>query len=153
MSRSEFMETIEQAVLQHALAALSKSRGTAFTVERLIHPVAHPMHCGIDAVSAVLRDDTGGERFFFKVMLPEQALFCDFEATVEASTLAAGAGLAPGLLASDADQNALLYQALGNEWRSAMVSELRKAAVREAAIAANVGSATPNWAWPLAGGG
>ena len=127
-------ETSEASVFSRALSAIVQAHGSTLAVDRFIQPVAHPMHCGIDGISALVQDEETGTQFFLKVLLAEQALFCDFTATVEASTLAAEARLAPKLIAKDANCGALLYQALTDGWHFAMGPDLRKTTIREVVI-------------------
>ncbi len=103
----------------------------------LLPSVMMPMHMAADAIPYGVTA-TGNARadMFLKVYEQDMPVDLDVVATAQASRQAASLGLAPALLAEDADHKALLYAMLSASWRPAMRPDMERDTLKAAALTA-----------------
>ncbi len=100
-----------------------------------VAPVAHPMNRGVDGQCARMTG-INGEALFLKVLNRDQRRWARFGNAVEMAKNAGNAGLSPRLVASDAATGAYLLERLDDNWRPAIVRDLRADQARESILAA-----------------
>jgi thiamine kinase-like enzyme len=95
----------------------------------VISPIAHPMNQGVDG-HCLKMTGINGESLFLKVLSKDQERWLRFGGAVEMAQNAGKAGLSPRLIASDEATRAYLFQCLDDNWRPAIVLDLRAEKVR-----------------------
>lgn len=105
------------------------------TLQDAVSPIAHPMNQGVDGHAGKI-SGANGEALFLKVLSKDQESWVRVETAAEMAKNAGVAMLSPRLVASDEAAKAFLFEYLGDNWRPAVVRDLRAEEVRETILTA-----------------
>lgn len=123
-------DRLDRAIAQSGLFAGSEPvRGGAMPA------IAMPMHLALDALSMPLGPSVAGPSVFAKAYRDGALQPFDLSGATEASTRAGEAGIAPRLLAADAANRVLFFEALGPGWRMTLARDTQKPDVKAAILA------------------
>ena len=125
----------EAKTLRHAIGVLAPWLEKDAVLKDVVSPIAHPMNQGVDGHSGKFKG-ANSEALFLKVLSKDHERWVRHENAVEMAQHAGDAGLSPRLIASDAAEKAFLFECMGDNWRPAIVLDLRAEKVRETILAA-----------------
>ena len=127
--------TAEAASLRYATGVFAPWLEKNAVLQDAVSPIAHPMNQGVDGHSGKI-SGANSESLFLKVLSKDQERWVRFENAVEMAKNAGNAGLSPRLIAADEAAKAFLFECLGEEWRPAVVLDLRTETLRETILTA-----------------
>jgi len=128
--------TPEEQAVEDALSAFQHLHGRPVHYEPAYPPILFPMHLATDAGSFVVKAEDPVETCFLKVFAGDMLEDINLEVAIEASQQAGDGNLAPRVLGSSIEVNAILFELLESDWRPALVPDLDDKDIRANAIAA-----------------
>lgn len=121
-------------VVHRAIAAVPAWADATITARDISAPVMSPMHRGVDSICYAL--DVNGETLFLKVTHPEASSDIDVASSFVAAQAAARAGVAPLPHHCMPEAQAIVFERLGEGWRTARLDDLAKPDVMAAVVTA-----------------
>jgi len=118
------------------LASMQDLQGVEASIGAPVPSIAMPMHLSLDSVSASVSVSNGRSGVFAKAFRAGALDPYSFSDAVAAARAAGEAQIAPRLVAADVNEEVLVFELLGSDWRMALASDMRKPDFKSAVLSA-----------------
>jgi hypothetical protein len=114
----------ERQLVESQIRRLPGWEGRSVAAEPAIPVLASPSWRGVDGSPWRVRDVSGGDSLFAKLMDPDAAFYIDVACAFEAARRASDLGIGPKVLLADAATGLLVMEDLGKGWSTGTLERL-----------------------------